>query len=354
MSIADSSNSLPDEWIALVSGLEVGAANPADGQIQMLAEYLAGDAGGLEDQSQAARISRLIIAGNALGSISGSALNGEPERKPVRIVHDQLFPHVFKRICTPHQTSRKQGQQASFHTNPTHHLALHLTDVARSMPVHLLPGPEDPAATILPQQPLPRAMFGEASRYATFACESNPTFISVAPGRDPVPSSSRATQPSASTSKSKTNGAASSDEPKVSRTFLVHSGQPVDDMYKYVPTPPITRMALTEATLRWRHIAPTAPDTLWCHPYFAKDPFVMAQTPDVYVVGNQPAFATKLVEERSDSGDDVSDRTPKRCRIVLLPKFRESGTLVLVNMRTLAVRKVQFAVEGMNAGGGES
>ena len=68
-----------------MSGLEVGAANPADGQIQMLAEYLAGEVGGLNDQSQASSISRLIIAGNALGSMSESVVNGEPERKPVRV-----------------------------------------------------------------------------------------------------------------------------------------------------------------------------------------------------------------------------------------------------------------------------
>ena len=77
-----------DEWIALVSGLETGASDPADGQIQMLAEYLVGEAGSMDDQSQAARISRLIIAGNSLGPITSSAgtANGEPERKPaVRI-----------------------------------------------------------------------------------------------------------------------------------------------------------------------------------------------------------------------------------------------------------------------------
>ena len=252
--------------------------------------------------------------------------------------------------------SRKHGRQASFGTHPAHSLAAHLTDISRSMPVHLLPGPSDPAPTILPQQPLPRAMFGEASRYATFTCESNPSFISVAPGRDAVPAPSRTSQPGASTSKSKTNGTPSpSDEPQSSRTFLVNSGQPLDDMYKYVPTPPISRMALAEATLRWRHMAPTAPDTLWCHPYFARDPFMMVRTPDVYVVGNQPAFATKLAEDRGDPGsEDAAERAPKRCRIVLLPKFRESGTLVLVNMRTLAVRRIQFAVDGMSGGGGET
>ena len=190
-------------------------------------------------------------------------------------------------------------------------------------------------------------MFGGASHYANFSCESNPTYINLSPSRE-TPSTSRTSQPEASSSK--VNGHAR--EADTVRSILVHSGQPLDDMFKYVPTPPITRMTLTEATLRWRHIAPTAPDTLWCHPFFAKDPFVIPQTPDIYVVGNQPAFATKLVSD--DGSADGEEGAPKRCRIVLVPNFRQSGVLVLVNMRTLGVRRVQFAVEGMGAGGGET
>lgn len=195
-------------------------------------------------------------------------------------------------------------------------------------------------------------MFGSASHYANFYCESNPTYINISPSRD-AHSTSRAGQPGASSSKTKVNGYV--EKAEIVRTVLVHSGQPVDDMFKYVPTPPITRMTLTEATLRWRHIAPTAPDTLWCHPYFAKDPFVIPQTPDIYVVGNQPAFATKLVaEDGNPDAEDKEDRQSKRCRIVLVPNFKQSGVLVLVNMRTLDVRRVQFAVQGMSAGGGET
>ena len=75
------------------------------------------------------------------------------------------------------------------------------------------------------------------------------------------------------------------------------------------------------------------------------DPFIINETPDIYIVGNQPAFKTKLVSEKS------ADGVVKRCRIVLVPGFRETGTLVLINMRTLGVRIVRFAVEGMSAGG---
>ncbi|KAI0637203.1 DNA polymerase alpha/epsilon subunit B-domain-containing protein [Trametes polyzona] len=332
MEVDGATTSPADEWVALVSGLEIGSENPTEGQIQMLAEYLTAEISGPEEQSQAARVSRLIIAGNSLGTLTGhtATLNGDSDRKQKRYGNDA----------------------SSFTPHPTQNLAAHLTDVCRSMPVHLLPGPSDPAATILPQQPLPRAMFGGASHYATFACESNPTYIQLSPSDPSAQSSSHASQPGASSSKSKPNGTSAPKGTQRLRTILVHSGQPVDDMFKYVPTPPVSRMTLAESTLRWRHMAPTAPDTLWCHPYFSKDPFVMTQTPDIYVVGNQPAFATKLVRDVEDEREQQEgDEEVRRCRIVLLPKFRESGTLVLVNLRTLAVRKVQFAVEGMNGGG---
>ena len=107
---------------------------------------------------------------------------------------------------------------------------------------------------------------------------------------------------------------------------------------------------MAASTLHWRHMAPTAPDTLWCHPYFTTDPFVLAETPDLYLVGNQPEFRTKLVVDARGAGTAA----PARCRIVLVPGFRETGMLVLVNLRTLGVKTVRFAVVGMNAGGGES
>ncbi|KAH9951352.1 DNA polymerase alpha/epsilon subunit B-domain-containing protein [Amylocystis lapponica] len=284
-----------DEWVALVSGLEVGATSPADAQIQMLVEYLTGEAGGPHDQSEAARISRLIIAGNSLAPVvsANGGVKEETDRKPRRYGYD-----------TTH-----------FSPHPTLSLSAHLLDIARAMPVHLLPGASDPSGTILPQQPLPRAMFGAAAAFASFSCETNP--------------------PAASTSVSAAHA----------RTLLVHAGQAVDDMYKYVASPPATRLGLAAATLRWRHTAPTAPDTLWCHPFFGADPFVLAETPDVYVVGNQPRFATRVVSERGEGGE-------RRCRVVLVPGFRETGVLVLLNLRTLAVRTVQFAVQGMSAGGG--
>ena len=78
---------------------------------------------------------------------------------------------------------------------------------------------------------------------------------------------------------------------------LVNSGQPLTDMCKYMPIQSITRIEIAASTLTWRHQAPTAPDTLWCYPYFTADPFIIPATPDLYVVGNQPSFETKIVSD---------------------------------------------------------
>jgi DNA polymerase delta subunit 2 len=190
------------------------------------------------------------------------------------------------------------------------------------MPIHILPGATDPSGVILPQQPFPRAMFGRVSGFSSFTCETNPTYIRIG-SYDNTDESTRG-------------------QPDIARTFLINSGQPLNDMFKYLPSPPTTRLSLAESTLRWRHIAPTAPDTLWCHPYFEGDPFIIKETPDIYVVGDQPKLQTKLIADR-DGGKEG-----KKCRIILVPRFAETGTVVLVNLRTLDVRSVQFTAERMS------
>ena len=60
-----------------MSGLEIGApSSSADAQIQMLVEYLTGDAGGSEDQTTASRISRLIIAGDSFSQAVATGSTG--------------------------------------------------------------------------------------------------------------------------------------------------------------------------------------------------------------------------------------------------------------------------------------
>jgi DNA polymerase delta subunit 2 len=90
-------------------------------------------------------------------------------------------------------------------------------------------------------------------------------------------------------------------------------------------------------------MAPTAPDTLWCHPFRDDDPFIIRQTPDIYIVGGQKVFGTRLVTGQG--------KEKEKCRIVLVPSFALTGILVLVNLQTLDVKRINFSVHGMQAGG---
>ena len=63
----------------------------------------------------------------------------------------------------------------------------------------------------------------------------------------------------------------------------------------------------------------------------------------MYFVGNQPEFATTLVEATEEDEDGEGGAVgSRRCRIVLVPEFCESGLVVLVNPATLEVKTVQF------------
>lgn len=175
-------------------------------------------------------------------------------------------------------------------------------------------------------------MFGDISRFPTFFCETNPTYINIVSNPD-------------------TNASASSPaRSSIKRNLLINSGQPLNDILKYLPNPPHTRLSLLESTLRWRHMAPTAPDTLWCHPYLSEDPFLIKETPDIYIVGGQKKFGTKMVNDSHEAGSALKGQSSTRCRIVMVPSFARTGILVLINLRTLDVKCVNFSVMGMTSG----
>ena len=62
----------------------------------------------------------------------------------------------------------------------------------------------------------------------------------------------------------------------------------------------------------------------------------MEDCPHVYIVGNQPRFQTSVIEGLN--GQSVT--------LIALPKFRETGELVLLDAETLEVEIVKFEVFG--------
>lgn len=96
-------------------------------------------------------------------------------------------------------------------------------------------------------------------------------------------------------------------------------------------------------TLAWRHLAPTAPDTLTCYPFYDVDPFVIddAHVPHLMFSGGSRAFDSCWVPgAEAGAGADAGG-----VRVVAVPTFWSSHTAVLVNLRapTLDAEAIVFS-----------
>ncbi|KAG1673299.1 hypothetical protein FOA52_002579 [Chlamydomonas sp. UWO 241] len=192
-------------------------------------------------------------------------------------------------------TAAANSRQQSAAMQPIKDMDLVVTELSAALPVDLMPGAEDPTNVALPQQPLHRCLFPGAAGYGSHNRVTNPHEFDV----DGV-------------------------------GFLGTSGQNVDDISKYSRHE--DRLAMLELCLRWRHLAPTCPDTLTCYPYHDIDPFILSSTPHVFFVGNQPEFAV----------GEISGPSGTRVRLVAIPAFHRTPMLVLVNLRTLDCHPISF------------
>ena len=285
--------------VAFVSGLEISGTEADAITLTMLSEFLLGESCDDEEQESAASISRLIIAGN---SISAEVIDNQPagdeRRKP---------------------KERKYGYDAtSYNPAPTAHLDNFISELLPTMPVMIMSGETDPANYGLPQQPIHPAMFTHSRAYAT-------TNVKEPEGEEP------------GWFESVTNPWDGDIE---GWRMLGTSGQPVDDILKYVDlggpngTDAEGRLEVMESMLRWRSSAPTAPDTLWSYPFQDRDPFVLQKCPHVFFVGNQPRFDACMIE--GPMGQHV--------KLLTIPRFRDTGEIVLLDTETLAAEIVKFEV----------
>jgi DNA polymerase delta subunit 2 len=280
--------------VAIVSGLSMSGGEGDTLPMDLLMEWLLGEATGLDDQQETATVSRLIIAGNSLSE--GSPI---PSREAVAAAALKNKGH------------KKYGyDSASYNAAPTEHLDTFFATLLPSIPITLIPGDSDPTSTSLPQPQIHPAMF---------------------PHSRPYMSAPNSTSASAGWFDSTTNP---SEFDLDGWRFLGTGGQTVNDVYKYVSGE--ERLEMMEAMLRWRLTAPTAPDTLWCYPFQDGDAFVMRECPHVYFAGNQPKFETSVIE--GPQGQEV--------RLVAVPGFRETGEVVVVDLETLGVEVVRFEVFG--------
>lgn len=206
--------------IAIVSGLGFSSTDSGHSvDINLLTEYLLGEALDTTSQKDASQISRLIIAGNSIA-----------------LDHDAA---PTDSIGNTRKAHKKYGYDSSaYNPAPTKHFDDFLAILLPTIPVTLIPGYTDPANVSLPQQPIHTAMFPQARAFS----------------RNP-PKNGEESQPGwFDTVTNPWDGEIEGWK------VLGTGGQNVDDVFKYVESE--DRLGMMEAMCRWRCCAPTAPDTL--------------------------------------------------------------------------------------------
>ncbi|CAH0388289.1 unnamed protein product [Bemisia tabaci] len=267
-----------DRLLVLVSGFDLVGSSDSVFPIELFIDWATGLIGNPADQS---RIVRVIVAGNSFRSQS------EPEAD------------IFAKFGN---TTQKDNINANLLA--ARQLDDILNQLSTSVDVELMPGAFDPTNNSLPQQPLHFCMFPKASKNITFHGATNPHMFELG-----------------------------------SRLVVGTSGQSVADItaFSKIEDP----LVALEKTLEWGHLMPTAPDTLACYPFYKEDPFIMNNKPDIYFVGNQDSFQTKLV----NSSDEDSPT-----RLVCVPKFATTFTCAVVNLATLDCYPVSFNVKKVTTG----
>ncbi|CZR57947.1 related to DNA POLYMERASE DELTA SMALL SUBUNIT [Phialocephala subalpina] len=278
--------------IAIVSGLGFSGTNLGHAvEINLLTEYLLGEALDPVTQESVSQISRLIIAGNSI-ALDDNAISTDT-------------------IGNTRKAHKKYGYDSSaYNPAPTKHFDDFLASVLPTMPVTLIPGYTDPANVSLPQQPIHPAMFPQARVF----------------GRTPPKAGEEHQAGWFDTVTNPWDGEIEGWK------VLGTGGQNVDDVFKYVESE--DRLGMMEAMCRWRCCAPTAPDTLWSYPFQDDDPFVLNTCPHLFFVGSQPKFDTAEIE--GPEGQTI--------RLIAVPKFSETGEVVLVDTETLEASLVRISV----------
>ncbi|ANB12700.1 Pol31p [Sugiyamaella lignohabitans] len=266
-------------YVALVSGIAINGERDRY-EIELLEEYLSGELGGQNDRKLVSQVSHLILAGDSVTDF----ISKEDDANTAS--------------ATSKNTKYRYGaDNSTFHPEPMVRLDEVVANLAKTVPVSIMPGKLDPVTSSLPQQPFHQALFTSArpliqSKIVTTT--TDPYWWDLDGVR-----------------------------------IFGSSGQTIDDIYKYVAGD--DRVNMINHTLLWRHCAPTAPDTLWSYPFQDNDPFILNETPHIYFVGNQPKFETVHIRE----GDT-------EVRIIALPKFSETGQFVLVDLETLDTKLISI------------
>ncbi|ODV67961.1 DNA polymerase delta small subunit [Hyphopichia burtonii NRRL Y-1933] len=274
--------------IAIISGLDIKSDIEYDLKLELLKQYLCGYLGNTNDKNNSSGISQLIVAGNSVASIEEEKLKREEE---------------------DFVTTNNYGLKNTSKFNPQSLIAFNklINDLLPTMPVLIMPGSNDPAEINLPQQKLHPSLLGSNKQYLggiNFHRLTNPAWIELENGL----------------------------------RILGTCGQNVDDILKYLPLQLVNdehiEMKIMNSSIKWQNIIPTAPDTLYSHPFDNFDPYLLRnETPHLYFVGNQKRYDADLLQ---------SDQI--KVKLISVPKFSSTGEIVLVDTQSLQLEVVKISL----------
>lgn len=259
--------------LVIISGLDQSSQNDFSMPLELFQQWLYGnlDGFGQNEDSEAASVVRVIVAGNSVRTNTESRQRSNMLRQPES-------SETLRAVKAVDDT---------------------LAEWMKSVHVDLMPGEFDPSNFMLPQQPMHHCMFPKCTVSKAFHGVTNPYECRIE-----------------------------------DRVILGTSGQNVDNVAKFSKI--VDPLEILKSLLTWSHLAPTCPDTLPCYPYYAKDPFILSTCPHVLFSGNASEYKSAL-----HIGSDG-----QRTRLVSVPSFAQTQSVVVVNLRTLDCRQLSFRVNG--------
>ncbi|CAI5470381.1 unnamed protein product [Closterium sp. Yama58-4] len=269
-------------------GAEAGGGGDAMLHEEMLLDLLSGHVHSEEEERLSAGIVRVVIAGDSCS-----------------------FSHLPQSLHDTVNSTSLMHRDAKAMAAPVKALDTFLSELSASVPVDIIPGSCDPANYSLPQQVGEGANVevkvpGKAGQNIQDMRRLCLTRLLHAPPPAAVPVGGEQAGPM--------EGVEMQEGGKDGR------GDDREERGEDEKEGEAGVLDLMQRCLEWRHVAPSAPDTLGVYPFQLDDPFVLTTCPHVFFAGNQPRFATRLI------------RGPQKqvVRLVAIPKFSETSLSFLI------------------------
>uniref|UniRef100_F1L491 DNA polymerase delta small subunit n=1 Tax=Ascaris suum TaxID=6253 RepID=F1L491_ASCSU len=269
-----------DKYLMFVSGLSFSGETEKDAERLFSLDLLQKWIGGYlplcnKERSLVENIVRLIVAGE---SVAITDQGREFTTAARYVIKNEECPNVE---CAAHMDK-------------------FFSKVSSLLEVDVMPGLGDPATHLMPQQPIHRAVFPNASYHGKMLnLVTNPYYFTL-------------------------NGI----------HIMGTSGNNVSDLKRFSTKASSTD--ILERILLWQHLAPTVPDTVDGFPFIDRDPFIIEDAfPHILFAANQ-SVAESAVREFEGG---------RRTLLVSVPSFAKTKSALLVNLRTLEVIEQNFTFD---------